>query len=314
MLVKYNVLFINKNVVIFRVSNFAEMNIEEKYKIDKKVSLDERTTCPDEPYSIAKSSRKLVKLSRNLSRFQDKLYAHNRYSVLICIQGMDTAGKDSLIREVFRSFNARGVVVQSFKKPNASELEHDYLWRHYVNLPERGKFTVFNRSHYENVLISRVHPQIVLNERIPGVEDVAQITEAFWDKRYHEIVNFENHLVNNGVIVLKFFLHLSKAEQKKRILRRLEQEKHNWKFDPSDIKEREYWDEYQKYYEIAINKTSTEQCPWYVIPADDKAYSRYAFAKVMKEVFSRYTDVQLPELSDELKQDLTMYKKILKEE
>lgn len=290
------------------------MNIEEKYKIDKKVFLDDLATVPEHNYSITKAFRKVLKLSRYLGKFQDMLYAHNRYSVLICIQGMDTAGKDSLIREVFRSFNARGVVVQSFKKPTSSELEHDYLWRHYINLPERGKFTVFNRSHYENVLISRVHSQVVMNERIPGIEDVSDLTDEFWENRYDEINNFEKHLANNGVIVLKFFLHLSKDEQKKRILRRLDKEKHNWKFEPSDIQEREYWDDYQRYYEEAINKTSTEQCPWYVIPADDKAYCRFAFAKVLEEVFKRYTDVKVPQLAEELKVDLEMYRQKLMNE
>ncbi|WP_121965899.1 PPK2 family polyphosphate kinase [Myroides sp. N17-2] len=291
------------------------MNLEEKYRVgNSKVKLDELSTVPDLNFSMTKAFRKVDKLSRNLGKFQDIMYAHNRYSVLICIQGMDTAGKDSLIREVFKSFNARGVVVQSFKKPTSYELEHDYLWRHYVNLPERGKFTVFNRSHYENVLISRVHSQVVMNEMIPGIEKPTDLTEEFWDKRYEEINNFEQHIANNGVIVLKFFLHLSKKEQKKRILRRLEKEKHNWKFEPSDVKEREYWDDYQKYYEEAINRTSTDQCPWYVIPADDKAYCRFTFAKILEEVFSKYDDIKLPKLAPEIQKDLDMYIETLKNE
>ncbi|MCA4792085.1 polyphosphate kinase 2 family protein [Myroides odoratimimus] len=290
------------------------MNIEEKYRIDNKVELEKLSTVPDLNLSMTKAFRKVEKLSRNLGKFQDVMYAHNRYSVLICIQGMDTAGKDSLIREVFKAFNARGVVVQSFKKPTSYELEHDYIWRHYVTLPERGKFTVFNRSHYENVLISRVHPQVVLNERIPGINKAEDITDEFWDKRYEEINNFEKHISNNGVIVLKFFLHLSKKEQKKRILRRLEKEKHNWKFEPSDIKEREYWDDYQKYYEEAINRTSKAECPWYVLPADDKAYCRYVFAKILEEVFSKYDDIKLPKLDPEIQKDLDMYIEKLKNE
>lgn len=290
------------------------MNIEEKYRIDNKVELEKLSTVPDLNLSMTKAFRKVEKLSRNLGKFQDVMYAHNRYSVLICIQGMDTAGKDSLIREVFKAFNARGVVVQSFKKPTSYELEHDYIWRHYVTLPERGKFTVFNRSHYENVLISRVHPQVVLNERIPGINKAEDIKEEFWDKRYEEINNFEKHISNNGVIVLKFFLHLSKKEQKKRILRRLEKEKHNWKFEPSDIKEREYWDDYQKYYEEAINRTSTAECPWYVLPADDKAYCRYVFAKILEEVFNKYDDIKLPKLDPEIQKDLDMYIEKLKNE
>lgn len=290
------------------------MKIEEKYKITSKIELKDLPTVSDLAISGEKAARKLDSLSRKLGKFQDVMYAHNRYSVLICLQGMDTAGKDSLIREVFKSFNARGVVVQSFKNPTSNELEHDYLWRHYINLPEKGKFTVFNRTHYENVLVSRVHPQIVMNERIPHILNEDEITDKFWQKRYDEINNFEQHLANNGVIVIKFFLHLSKGEQKRRILRRLNKEKHNWKFAPEDVKEREYWEEYQKYYEEAVNRTSKSNTPWYVIPADDKAICRYIFAKILREVFKKYTDIRLPELPKEIKEDLELYKKRLFEE
>lgn len=290
------------------------MKIEEKYKITSRIELKDLPTVSDLVISGEKTARKLDSLSRKLGKFQDVMYAHNRYSVLICLQGMDTAGKDSLIREVFKLFNARGVVVQSFKKPTSNELEHDYLWRHYINLPEKGKFTVFNRTHYENVLVSRVHPQIVMNERLPHVLNEDEITDEFWQKRYDEINNFEQHLANNGVIVVKFFLHLSKGEQKRRILRRLNKEKHNWKFAPEDVKEREYWEEYQKYYEEAVNQTSKSNAPWYVIPADDKAICRYIFAKILREVFKKYTDIRLPELRDEIKEDLELYKKRLLEE
>lgn len=151
------------------------------------------------------------------------MYAHNRYGVLICLQGMDTSGKDSLIGEVFKDFNSRGVVLHSFKTPNSKELEHDYLWRHYLALPEKGKFAVFNRTHYENVLVTRVHPEYILNENLPGLEDVLLITDAFWEKRMEQIRNFEKHITENGTIVLKFFLHMSKEEQRKRLLRRLEE-------------------------------------------------------------------------------------------
>lgn len=162
-----------------------------------------------------------------MSKLQDKMYAHNRYGVLICLQGIDTAGKDSLIRKVFKEFNARGVVLQSFKTPNSSELEHDFLWRHYIALPEKGKFAVFNRTHYENVLVTRVHPEYILNERMPGIEKVDDITPAFWDNRFESINAFEKYVASNGIIILKFFLHLSKEEQRQRSLRRLEIEKHN---------------------------------------------------------------------------------------
>lgn len=289
------------------------MKVRENYRIDNPIELEKLSTKPDIDITSKKAIRKLEGLSRKLSKFQDVMYAHNKYSVLICLQGMDTAGKDSLIREVFRSFNARGVVVQSFKKPTSYELEHDYLWRHYVALPEKGKFTVFNRTHYENVLVSRVHPQIVLNERLPHITKEEDITEEFWENRLDEIKNFEKHIQNNGIVVIKIFLHLSKDEQKKRILRRLDQGKHNWKFAPEDVKEREYWDLYQQYYEEAINATSTEECPWYVIPADDKAVCRYIFAKILDEIFSEFTDVKIPEVSEDIKGDLERYKKMLLE-
>ncbi|WP_413512690.1 PPK2 family polyphosphate kinase [Myroides odoratus] len=290
------------------------MSFENKYKVSGKVKLKDLSTLPDFEMSPKKAIRKLEEISRHLGKFQELMYAHNRYSFLICIQGMDAAGKDSLIREVFKSINARGVVVQSFKKPTSTELEHDYLWRHYVALPEKGKFTVFNRTHYENVLVSRVHPEIVLQERLPQIKSASDIDASFWEKRYKEIANFEQHVSNNGVIVLKFFLHLGKEEQKRRILRRLSKEKHHWKFAPEDVREREFWDEYQAYYEETIEKTSTETCPWYVIPADDKAMCRYIFASILLEVTARLTDVGLPELPDGIKDNLSKYKERLLQE
>ncbi|UVD78763.1 polyphosphate kinase 2 family protein [Myroides albus] len=290
------------------------MGFEKKYKVLGDIKLDELATKPDFEMKSKKAVRKLDEVSRRLGKFQDIMYAHNRYSVLICLQGMDAAGKDSLIREVFKSFNARGVDVQSFKRPTSFELEHDYMWRHYVTLPERGKFTVFNRTHYENVLVSKVHSEIVLNERIPNIESLEDITDDFWEKRYTEIQNFEKHISNNGVIVLKFFLHMSKDEQKSRILRRLDKDKHNWKFEPADVKERQYWEDYQRYYEMAISKTSTEQCPWYVIPADNKDLCRYILASILEEVMSQYDDIKIPELPDNVKADLALYKERLMSE
>ncbi|MEC4113152.1 PPK2 family polyphosphate kinase [Myroides pelagicus] len=291
------------------------MSFAKKYIAKEGFELSGCSTKPDFDMKPKKAVRKLDEVSRKLGKLQDIMYAHNRYSVLICLQGMDAAGKDSLIREVFKSFNARGVDVQSFKRPTSYELRHDYLWRHFVTLPEKGKYTVFNRSHYENVLVSRVHPEIVLNERIPGIEVITDIDEMFWDKRYEEIQNFEKHISNNGVIVFKFFLHMSKDEQKSRILRRLNKDKHNWKFEPADVKEREFWEEYQRYYQIAIEKTSTDEAPWYVIPADDKDVCRFILASILDEVMSTYTDIVVPELSDTLKEDLVLYKdQLLNEE
>lgn len=255
---------------------------------------------------------KLDKVQEKLSELQDIMYAHNRYGVLICLQGMDTSGKDSLIREVFKEFNPRGVVVHSFKTPNSTELEHDYLWRHYLALPEKGKFAVFNRTHYENVLVTRVHPEYILNENLPGIEKVEDIKPEFWENRFEQINNFEKHITQNGTIVLKFYFHMSKEEQRKRLLRRLEEEEHHWKFSPGDLKERERWDDYMKYYEEAINKTSKPHAPWYVIPSDDKEMARYMVAKIIWEEMQQYTDIKEPELDAKVKADFETYRNQLK--
>ncbi|MEZ4853879.1 PPK2 family polyphosphate kinase [Flavobacterium sp.] len=276
-------------------------------KVTETIQLKNIPTFINVETSEKKKEKELQKIREKLSKLQDKMYAHNKYGVLICLQGMDTAGKDSLIREVFKEFNARGVVVHSFKTPNSSELEHDYLWRHYLALPEKGKFAVFNRTHYENVLITRVHPEYILNERIPEINAVSDITPEFWENRFESITNFEKHIATNGIIVLKFYLHLSEEEQRQRLLRRLEEEKHNWKFSPADLKERERWDEYQQCYEEAINKTSTENAPWYVIPADNKETCRYLVAKTILEELQKYTDIKEPELDEEIKENIKFY-------
>lgn len=256
----------------------------------------------------------LGEIREDLSKIQDKMYAHNKYGVLICLQGMDTSGKDSLIREVFKEINPRGVVVHSFKTPSSTELEHDFLWRHYIALPERGKMTVFNRTHYENVLVTRVHPEYILKENIPGVESVKDITESFWDDRMESINNFEKHLAQNGVIVMKFFLHLSKEEQRQRLLRRLEEEKHNWKFSPGDLEERELWDKYQQCYEAAINATSKKHAPWFVIPADDKATARYITGKIILDELKKYKDIKNPELDEEVQDNIASFRNQLESE
>ncbi len=217
----------------------------EDYRISRYVRLSDLPTEADLKASKKELEDALEEVCTDLSKLQDTLYAHNRYSVLVCLQGMDTSGKDSLIREVFKYFNPRGVVVHSFKTPTSAELEHDYLWRHYLALPEKGKYAVFNRSHYENVLVTRVKPQYLLYENIPGIEKVEDVTPEFWEQRFEQIIHFEQHLAQNGIIVFKFFLHLSKEEQRRRLLRRLEEEKHNWKFSPGDLEDRKLWDQLQ---------------------------------------------------------------------
>lgn len=250
----------------------------------------------------------LDKIQKKLSKKQDAMYAHNRHAFLICLQGMDTSGKDSLIREVFKEFNPRGVVVHSFKTPNSTELEHDYLWRHYLALPEKGKFAVFNRTHYENVLVTRVHPEYILFENLPGIEKVADITPQFWENRMEQMVNFEKHISLNGTKVLKFYFHMSKDEQRERLLKRLENPEDNWKFSIGDLKERALWDDYMKYYEEAINKTSTDFAPWYIIPADDKGVARYIVAKIIWEELEKLTDIAEPELDPKVKANIEEYR------
>ncbi|CAM3661091.1 phosphate--nucleotide phosphotransferase [Flavobacterium gelidilacus] len=278
----------------------------EDFKVSETIKLSEISTFINVETSEKKKEKQLQKIREKLSKVQDKMYAHNKYSVLICLQGMDTAGKDSLIREVFKEFNARGVVVNSFKTPSSNELEHDYLWRHYIALPEKGKFSVFNRTHYENVLITKVHPNYIMNENIPEIENIEDITEEFWENRFESINAFEKHIATNGIIIMKFFLHLSKEEQRQRLLRRLEKEKHNWKFSPDDLKERLLWDDYQNCYEEILNKTSKEHAPWFIVPADNKETARYIVAKTMLDELNKY-EFHYPELDQEVKDNIKMY-------
>ncbi|MEC5166127.1 PPK2 family polyphosphate:nucleotide phosphotransferase [Flavobacterium sp. PL11] len=286
----------------------------EDFKVVGKIDLSKLPTNLEIDASDDKKEDKLENVSEKLSELQDVMYAHNRYGVLICLQGMDTSGKDSLIREVFKGFNSRGVVVHSFKTPNSTELEHDYLWRHYLALPEKGKFAIFNRTYYENVLVTRVHPEYILDENLPGIEKVEDITPKFWKKRMKQIKNFEKHLTQNGTIIMKFYLHLSKEEQRQRLLRRLKEGKHNWKFSTGDLKEREHWEEYMKYYQKAINNTATKKNPWYIIPADDKEMARYIVAKIIWEEMQKYTDIKQPEMDDKVKANIDMYKETLEKE
>ncbi|WP_394760041.1 PPK2 family polyphosphate kinase [Flavobacterium sp.] len=286
----------------------------DDFKVTDKITLSKIPTELKIDADDDEKEEKLDKVSSKLSSFQDVMYAHNRYSVLICLQGMDTSGKDSLIREVFKEFNARGVVVHSFKTPNSTELEHDYLWRHYLALPEKGKFAVFNRTHYENVLVTRVHPEYIMYENLPGIDNVSNITPEFWKKRFEQINNFEKHIVKNGTIVMKFFLNMSKEEQRKRLLHRLDNQVDNWKFSTGDLKERELWDNYMSCYEDAINNTSTNHAPWYIIPADDKEMARYIVAKIIWEEMQKLTDIKEPELDDKVKENMKLYREQLEKE
>ena len=284
------------------------------YKVDSPIKLSEKSTREDLSMSNDDLKVELKKVRRKLGKFQDTLYAHGKYGVLICFQGMDTAGKDSLIREVFKDFNARGVVVHSFKVPTEKELKHDYIWRHYIALPERGKFSVFNRTHYENVLVTKVHPEYILGENIPTVTSLNDINDDFWKSRYRQINDFERHISENGILVYKFFLHLSKEEQRQRLLRRIRLKEKNWKFSPGDLKERKLWDKYQECYEEAINNTSKPHAPWYVIPADNKKAARCIVANILYDTLKNYKEIEEPELDDEIKANLDNFKKQLEKE
>lgn len=251
-----------------------------------------------------KDAELMLAVSRkHLAEIQDKLYAHNRYSVLIILQAMDAAGKDGAVKHIMSGFNPLGVKVYSFKAPTSHEHDHDYFWRHNLALPARGEIAIHNRSHYENVLVTKVHPEWILKENLPGIDSVKNIDKAFWEKRYKQINRFEKNLAQNGMVILKFFLHLSKKEQKKRFLERIDDASKNWKFSLSDLKERGYWDAYQQAYEDVIGKTSKEYAPWYIIPADDKWFSRIAMASVIHREFERLK-LLYPKVSGEQKIEL----------
>ncbi len=233
-----------------------------------------------------------------LAGMQDMLYAGGKHSVLIVLQAMDAAGKDGLIKHVMKGLNPQGVKVYSFKTPSSEELSHDYFWRHYKVLPAKGEIVIFNRSHYENVLITKVHPEFILNEKLPHVKDISDIDNAFWTERYKQIRRIEKNIAKKGTLILKFFLHLSKEEQKERFLKRIEDPAKQWKFSMADIEERKYWEKYQTAYEGAIRYTSEKHAPWFVIPADDKWFARLAVASIIYNEVSRL-DLCYPTLSEE---------------
>jgi PPK2 family polyphosphate:nucleotide phosphotransferase len=226
---------------------------------------------------------------------------------------MDAAGKDGAIKHVMSGLNPQGVKVTSFKTPSKEELDHDYMWRHYKALPGRGEIGIFNRSHYENVLVTRVHPEYILNENLPGIEKTEDITPVFWEKRFKQINRFEKNLVQNGTLVLKFFLHVSKKEQKKRFLERIEDPSKNWKFASADVEERAYWNQYMEAYEEMLSATSKEQAPWFVLPADDKWFTRLCLAAIISREFDKL-DPTYPIVSDAEKAQLqVMREKLLQE-
>jgi PPK2 family polyphosphate:nucleotide phosphotransferase len=244
-----------------------------------------------------------------LAEYQDKLYAQKKHSVLIVLQAMDAAGKDGTIKHVMSGINPQGCQVYSFKAPTTEELAHDYLWRCTKVLPERGYIGIFNRSYYEEVLIARVHPEILKAQNLPA-ED---IDKQIWKRRFEEINNFEKYLTENGTTVIKFFLYVSKEEQKRRFLKRIERPDKNWKFSSSDAKERGYWDDYIKAYEDCFSNTSTKWAPWYVIPADNKPFTRLAVAHIIYEVLKEL-NLKYPLVSAGQKKELVKAGQILNSE
>jgi PPK2 family polyphosphate:nucleotide phosphotransferase len=245
-----------------------------------------------------------------MSELQDTLYAQDTRALLIIFQAMDAAGKDSAIEHVMSGVNPQGVQVTSFKQPSTEELGHDYLWRCAKDMPERGRIGIFNRSHYEEVLVVRVHEGILQAQHLP---DAMKNDKNIWKQRFKQIRNYEEYLADNGTHIIKFFLHVSKEEQKKRFLARIDTPDKNWKFSMSDTKERGYWDDYMKAYKEAIENTSTDKAPWYIIPADKKWFTRLAVSEVIVETM-KSMKLHYPVVTEEHKKELEEAKKMLENE
>jgi len=255
------------------------------------------------------AKEKLENDIQEMSRLQDILYANSQYGILMVIQAMDAAGKDGIIKHVMSGINPQGCEVYSFKSPSTEELKHDYMWRCMQRIPEKGRIGIFNRSYYEEVLVVRVHPEILNNQNLPAFKN----NDEFWENRFEDINNIENYLFRNGIIVLKFFLHVSKEEQRSRFLDRINNEEKNWKFSVADAKERKYWDDYQLAYEIMLNKTNTEHAPWYIIPADKKWFTRAAVSEIIVRNL-RKLNLEYPKISKEKREELLSIKKMLEDE
>ncbi|MGD9308318.1 MAG: polyphosphate kinase 2 family protein [Desulfosarcina sp.] len=279
-----------------------------KFKVSpgNKVKLSDYQTDYSGDIKSKKHAGKLLKANiKKMAELQDRLYAHDRYGLLIIFQAMDAAGKDSTIKHVMSGVNPQGTQVFSFKQPSAEELDHGYLWRVAKAVPERGRIGIFNRSHYEDVLVVRVHDLIKI-QKIPE----KFIDNDIWKKRFSQIKNFEKYLYENGIITIKFFLHISKDEQKKRFLRRLDTPSKNWKFSAADLKERESWDDYQKCYEEAISATSTDYAPWFITPADKKWFTRLVVSSALINTLQDL-NLRYPELDENQKINLNAYRKQL---
>jgi len=244
-----------------------------------------------------------------LAHEQDRLYAQDRWALLLVFQAMDAAGKDGTIKHVMSGVNPQGCQVYSFKQPSAEELDHDYLWRYMKSIPERGRIGIFNRSYYEEVLVVRVHQDILHSQKLPP----RLFTKRIWDERLHDIAAFERYLTRNGVVILKFFLNVSRDEQKRRFLERLDLPDKNWKFSPADAVERRYWDDYMAAYESAIRGTASKQAPWFVVPADNKWFTRVVVAAAIVEALESL-DLAYPKVDDAKRKDLDATREMLLKE
>jgi PPK2 family polyphosphate:nucleotide phosphotransferase len=275
---------------------------------NRKIKLEEFPTHYTGEIKTKKEARKMLKNKiEKMTELQDKLYAHDKYALLIIFQAMDAAGKDSAIKHVMSGLNPQGTQVFSFKKPSAEELDHGYLWRIAKSVPERGRIGIFNRSHYEELLVVRVH-NLIKFQKLPA----EIVTEDIWNQRHNQINNFEQYLSENGIVILKFFLHVSKEEQKNRFMKRLEDPSKNWKFSAADLKERSYWNKYMSCYEEAISSTSTDFAPWIVVPADNKWFTRLVISDTIIDTLEKM-QLEYPTLNDEQLKNLEVYKKQLGE-
>ncbi len=278
-----------------------DLDFSHDYIVKGKIEIGKADTEYKGKLTKSDGTELLANEKSKLYELQEKLYADGSQSLLVVLQAMDAAGKDSLIEHVFGGVNPQGCEVHSFKSPSSKEYSHDFLWRHYIALPEKGKIGIFNRSHYESVLVCKVHPEYNLNEKVWNT--VSDFDEKFWEERYESIRNFERHLAQNGTRIIKIFLNVSKKEQKKRFLDRINEPEKNWKFAMGDIEERKLWDEYMEAYERAINETSKDHAPWFVIPADDKWFARVAAIQIIIDALENM-NLKFPKLAKEEQQKL----------
>jgi PPK2 family polyphosphate:nucleotide phosphotransferase len=283
----------------------------EKFRVHPgaEIKLNKIPTKVDPLYKSGKKYHALLQEHVSaLSDQQELLYGSDRYALLLIFQGMDAAGKDGAIRHVMSGINPQGCDVESFKQPSATELEHDFLWRTYTRLPERGRIGIFNRSYYEEVLVVRVHPELLNGE---GLSTELRDDKDIWKQRYHSIVNMEDHLHRNGTRIVKIFLHLSKEEQRQRFLARIDEPNKNWKFSLADIHERKYWTQYMEAFQDCLNTTSTQHSPWYVVPADDKDNARLIISTIVLDTL-KSLKLAYPKTTEKRRAELLAIRKLLK--